>query len=293
MVAYNPKEWLKPLFMFHKDDTFRKLLPMLLLLGSYAFGLVYFEKRFFQPDKNSHINGITIMHSLLGFVISILLVFRTNSAYDRWWEGRKLWGNLVNCSRNLAVKLNVMLPQEDKSSRYFFVRLLSILPHELRLHLQNEKTRLELDTNPHPEIPDFDRSGHIPSQVVSLMHGRVKKMIANNQLTNEEWWILNAELTAFLDICGACERIKNTPIPWTYITFIKKFIFVYVLTLPMGLVYSMGFLSVPVVMLVFYVLASLEVIAEEIEDPFGKDTNDLPMEKLAANIAKNVEEILN
>jgi putative membrane protein len=96
-----------------------------------------------------------------------------------------------------------------------------------------------------------------------------------------------------MDICGACERIKNTPIPYSYSAFIKKFIFFYVLTLPLGYVSNMGYLIIPVVIFIFFVLASLEIIAEEIEDPFGRDTNDLPMQRIAENIKKNMVEILS
>jgi putative membrane protein len=261
-------------------------------VGAYSAGVAWFELRFLKLSDNSQLKSIPTIHSLLGIVISLLLVFRTNTAYDRWWEGRKLWGALVNCSRNLAVKLDAILLPEDKYNRDYFERLLSIYPKELRMHLQMEKTRLELDSRPHPEIPDFDRSMHVPSQVISLMEKRIIKLYRDKKIQNEELLILNTELVAFLDICGACERIKNTPIPWSYSSFLKKFIFIYVLTMPVGFVFTMGYYMVPAVMLVFYVLASLEVIAEEIEDPFGVDDNDLPMEKLAQTIAKNVDEIL-
>jgi len=97
---------------------------------------------------------------------------------------------------------------------------------------------------------------------------------------------------SFTDICGACERIKNTPIPFSYSVFIKKFIFFYIMTLPFGYVFSLGYLVIPVVVFVFYVLASLELIAEEIEDPFGGDANDVPTEKLAQNIQRNINELL-
>jgi putative membrane protein len=103
---------------------------------------------------------------------------------------------------------------------------------------------------------------------------------------------LNNEVTAFTDICGACERIKNTPIPFSYGSFIKKFIMLYVLTLPMGYVFNMGYYAAPIVTFIFYVLGSLELVAEEIEEPFGRDPNDLPMDKMAAMIRKHVSELL-
>jgi putative membrane protein len=229
----------------------------------------------------------------LGFAISMLLVFRTNTAYDRWWEGRKLWGNLVNNSRNLAVKLEVMLPADDISNKTFFAKLMGLFARVLSIHLGKEKTRLALDSNPHPEIPNFDLKRHIPTQIMLLMQKRIQELYKKQSISGDQLIILNAELQSFLDICGACERIKNTPIPFSYSSFIKKFIAVYVLTLPFGFVFTLGYIAVPVVVFIFYVLASLELIAEEIEDPFGSDENDLPMAKMADNITGFVNDILN
>lgn len=233
------------------------------------------------------------MHSLLGFAISMLLVFRTNTAYDRWWEGRKLWGSLVNNSRNLAVKINSILSREDEKNRTFFKKIIPLFANELCIHLQNEKTRLALDVDPHPEIAGFDSSKHIPNQIVVLMMNKIHLLHRDKYISDYQLLFLNNELQSFLDICGACERIKNTPIPYSYSAFIKKFIFFYVITLPLGFALSLGYLTIPVVIFIFYVLASLEIIAEEIEDPFGKDDNDLPMQKIATTIGKNVQDILS
>ena len=232
------------------------------------------------------------MHSLLGFAISMLLVFRTNTAYDRWWEGRKQWGALVNNSRNLAVKLNSILPHDDEKNRSFFKEIIPRFATELRVHLQSEDTRFSLDEKPHPEIPDFDRRKHVPNQVASLIISRTMQLNRQDEITGDQLLLLNPELTSLLDICGACERIKNTPIPYSYSAFIKKFILLYIITLPLGFVFNLGYLVIPVVIFVFYVLASLELIAEEIEEPFGNDANDLPMLRIAENIKKNVVEIL-
>ena len=104
--------------------------------------------------------------------------------------------------------------------------------------------------------------------------------------------ILNAELLSFTEICRTYERIKNTPIHYFYSTFLKKFIFFYAMTLPFGYSFSLGYYVVPVVVFIFYVLASLELIDEEIEDPFGTDENDLPTHKIAENIKKHMEELI-
>lgn len=293
MISYNPKDWLRFLFTLHRTDTVRQLFPLILFIGFYSWGIVYLESNYLKLTQNSYAKNITTMHSLLGFAISMLLVFRTNTAYDRWWEGRKLWGALVNNSRNLAVKLNSILSREDEKNRSFFKKIIPLFANELCIHLQNEKTRLALDTDPHPEIVGFDSSKHVPNQIVALMMNKVHLLHRDKSISDYQLLFLNNELQSFLDICGACERIKNTPIPYSYSAFIKKFIFFYVITLPLGFALSLGYLTIPVVIFIFYVLASLEIIAEEIEDPFGKDDNDLPMQKIATNIGKNVEDILH
>lgn len=119
MISYNPKDWFTFIFRFHKADTFRKLGKLIIGICIYSAIVAYLELEYWKLSSNSYVRNIPLMHSLLGFAISMLLVFRTNTAYDRWWEGRKLWGSLVNNSRNLALKLAAILPAEEKSQRSF------------------------------------------------------------------------------------------------------------------------------------------------------------------------------
>ncbi|MBK7885711.1 MAG: hypothetical protein IPJ81_19440 [Chitinophagaceae bacterium] len=294
MINYNPKEWFKFIFRFHKSDTVRKLFPFIVLLCFYSWGVVYLETEYFKLSENSHVKNIPIMHNLLGFAISMLLVFRTNTAYDRWWEGRKLWGSLVNNSRNLALKLAVMLHEDDKQQRLFFRKVIPSYAYALRHHLLAEKTRVELfEDDDHKHLfTGIDNQKHVPNQIALLIYKKIHQLYEQDKINGDQLIVLNGELQSFTDICGACERIKNTPIPYSYSVFIKKFIFIYIFTLPIGYVFSLGYYVIPVVVFIFYVLASLELIAEEIEDPFGRDANDLPTDKIAHNIHLHVAEIL-
>ena len=293
MISYNPKDWFTFIFRFHKADTFRQLLPLILGICLYAAVIALLEIQYFKFFANSHLQNLPVMHTLLGFVLSLLLVFRTNTAYDRWWEGRKLWGSLVNNSRNLAIKLAVIL-EDDAEERLFFSKVIPAYAFALHNHLGEENTRTLLfaTDKKHPSFKDIDHNKHVPNQVALLMFQRVNALYKNNKISGDQLIILNAELQSFTEICGACERIKNTPIPFSYSGFIKKFIFFYVMSLPFGYVFALGYYVVPVVAFIFYVLASLETIAEEIEDPFGDDANDLPTEKIAQNIHKHIKEIL-
>lgn len=292
MISYKPTEWVRFIFRFHKGDTLRKLLFFLFLISFYSWGIAYLELEYWNISEKSYVKNLTLLHNLLGFVLSLLLVFRTNTAYDRWWEGRKLWGSLVNNSRNLTIKLNALLKNSDQSERAFFKKTIPLFASLLKEHLSLETTRLALDELDHPELAGLDRNKHLPNQVASLIIQRIYLLHQEGKISGEQLLSLNAEMQSFMEICGACERIKNTPIPYSYSVFVKKFIFIYVLTLPFGFVFSLGYLVIPVVAFVFYVLASLELIAEEIEDPFGGDENDLPTDKIAKNIKKNVEELI-
>ena len=294
MISYNPKNWFTFIFRFHEADTFRKLFPLIIGICVYSWLVTFAEIEFFRLSKESFVKNISLVHSLLGFVISILLVFRTNTAYDRWWEGRKLWGGLVNNSRNLALKLSAMLSKDDKENRSFFRKAIPGYAFALRDHLRSEKTRTEIfDRDTHEHIlKQIDRQKHIPNQVAGMIYERVQQLYNEGKITGEQLIFLNTELSSFTDICGACERIKNTPIPFSYSVFIKKFIFFYIMTLPLGHVFDLGYLIIPVVAFVFYVMASLELIAEEIEDPFGGDPNDVPTDKISDNIQNSISELI-
>jgi putative membrane protein len=294
MISYNPKDWFTFIFRFHKADTFRQLFPLIVGICAYSWLIAWLELEYWNLSGSGYIGHLSVMHTLLGFAISMLLVFRTNTAYDRWWEGRKLWGSLVNNSRNLAMKLDMILPESEKGQRSFFRKMIPAYAFALHGHLRKEKTRIELfDDEEHKHVFEkINQERHIPNQLAILMYRHVHKMHEEKKITGEQLLFLNAELQSFTDICGACERIKNTPIPFSYSVFIKKFIFFYIMTLPFGYVFQLGYYIIPVVAFIFYVLASLELIAEEIEDPFGGDSNDVPTELLAQNIQRHVAEII-
>lgn len=281
MINYNPKEWFTFLFRFHKSDTLRELFPLMVGVGIYAAFITWILLDYVHLPDSSVIHKTNVVHSTLGFVLSLLLAFRINSAYDRWWEGRKLWGSLVNNSRNLAIKIKHLGTEADVR---FFNQHIPLYAEVLRDHLrENLKSNYEGLLN---------TGKHLPNQVASLMIERAYQLNKDKQLNAEQLLSINAELMSFTDICGACERIKNTPIPYNYGVFIKKFIFFFIMSLPLTWAFELHYYIIPIIAFVLYVLASIELIAEEIENPFGIDENDLPLDTIAANIKKHINEIL-
>jgi putative membrane protein len=230
---------------------------------------------------------------LLGIVLGLFLVFRVNSAYDRWYEGRKLWGLLLNNSRNLAAKLNAMISADNQKDRRFFQEMISAFAFALKDHLRKGVKIKHLGISDEEVNKLLDKKEHIPNAITSLLYKRLNQLLGEGKLTPNQFLILDKEMKEFSDILGGCERIKNTPIPYSYSMFIKKFIFTYTVTLPLAFISEFHYITIPIVIFVFFILVSVELIAEEIEEPFGGDTNDLPTSELSEKIKNNVEELLN
>ena len=286
MIKYNPKDWFGLIFQFHKSDTFRKMGWVLILFAVYTLIIVAIELRF---KEELQFKSTTTVHSLLGFVLALLLVFRTNSAYDRWWEGRKLWGALVNNTRNMALKLNTVISNE--ADKKYWATMISNYVFAMKEHLREGVNFNELEL---PEgTSSIQNAEHVPNAIASDMYQRLHQLYSNKVISGDQFIIFDKELKALTDIIGGCERIKKTPIPYSYSLFLKKFIFLYVITIPFGMVYDFKYWTVPIATVILYVLGSIELIAEEIEDPFGTDANDLPTDTLCETIQRNVKEIFS
>jgi len=293
MKVYNSKDWIKALLHLRKSDQSKKIYPYLILISLFSLLIAYLELEYFNLSEKSWLKNITTVHNLLGFVLSLILVFRTNTAYDRWWEARKQWGTLTNISRTLAMKFNALLAIDDKINRSFFRKAIPLYAETLFNHLRSDYTKFMLDEVEHPEIKSLDDKKHGPNQVGSLIFKKTNILYSEGKISGDQLRILNEEITSLTNVCGSCERIKNTPIPIAYSSFIKIFIIIYSATLPIGYVFSMGYFVCLAVPFIFYVLLTIEMIGESIEEPFGTDTDDLPIDKIATNIKKHTRELLS
>lgn len=287
MIIYEPnKNWFRDLRNLTTSWTIRKVMNGVALVGALslvACGLLYY----FDVEPRLH-SGI---FSLLGVVLSILLVFRTNTAYDRWWEGRKQWGSLVNHTRSMAVMLEAALPGGDADSRKFFARHIANFAISMKEHLRKGVKAEELDMTPE-EVTSYQLADHKPNFFASLIYKRMHVIYKAGAFTDADLMNLRPHHDALLDTLGSCERIRKTPIPFSYSVYIKIFISAYGLMLPFGLYLDFGFYTVPLTMFIFFAMIGLELMAQEIEDPFGLDCNDLPTGDIAQTIRKNVAEIL-
>ena len=282
MIQYNPKSWFALIFHAYSRQVFRKLFPAMLAVAALTAGVCYVELELLEEP----LEVSNVVHSLLGFVLSLFLVFRTNTAYDRWWEGRKQWGALVNVSRTLAMRVHEFGGGPEVSK--FFQSHIPAFVDSLKNHLRPSQPEQPKT----PESAPFASAQHAPNSWAQAMEREAARLENAGEWTANQHWLVSQNIERMVDILGACERIFKTPIPYSYSMFMKKFIFLYVVTLPIGFVSTFEWWSIPVVSMVFYILVSVELIAEEIEDPFGVDENDLPLDGLCQTIRTNTDEIL-
>jgi len=290
MIVYEPnKNFFKDVTHLTKSWTMVKIMRAILLMGLFTF-VVCAPIEYYGWMKDPMVD--ISLFSFLGVVLSILLVFRTNSAYDRWWEGRKQWGSLVNHCRNLATQVHAIFPEDDLKTRKEMATYISNFCIAFKEHLR-EGVKLEELVHVSPEMmEEYKEKNHVPNWISYQIQAKIEQAHKAGVVTTSQHMNLRHNVNALLDILGACERIKKTPIPFSYAVYIKVFIVVYSLLLPCALVSEYGLWTVPIVMLVFFAFIGLELMAEEIEEPFGLDCNDLPTGVIAHTIKNNVFEIL-
>lgn len=253
------------------------------------------------------VTSSTSFHQIVGFVLSMLLVFRINSAYDRWWEGRKLWGALINNSRSLAAKCINFLPEQNRGEGESIIRMLILFPSLLRDHLRKERpdyTSSHLNNSQFAGVLGAKVLGanvlgikvlgapHRPLALYNEIVSSFEALKNRGLLSEEQLLRLNPEVFSLIDITGACERIKGSRIPFSYSLFLKKIIFVFTITMPFPFSAQFGYWGVPAVMILFYAFASIELVSEEVEEPFGLDSNDLPIDVLVDKIGKDLSYFL-
>ncbi len=283
------KESLKLALVF-KGAIVKRLLPGMAVLTTITLFLIYLHNHNAEYQKlNMTISGA--LPGYMGAALGLLLVFRNSTAYDKWWEARKEIGALVNTSRNLAITLNGLLPFNTPERKQVTNLLISFVFH-LKSHLRNETEKTTLDVLLPEDRILVENAKHKSVVLANIMTNKIENVWKRNLISDIQQSLLIEKIHALIDILGKCERIKNTPIPMAYMYLLKFLINLYVIILPFSLVNDIGWLCIPLVILLYYILMSIVITAEEIEEPFGYDLNDLEMDKIALNIKNNIDEIV-
>jgi putative membrane protein len=224
----------------------------------------------------------------LTIAIGTMLVFRVNRAYERWWEARTLWGTLVNVSRNLAVKIRTLV-QADRVQRSESRRLIVGFALALKDHLRDGA-----DLHSLPGFADCaDRPHHIPSYLMRRLYSLINEWKQEKRITDTELWVLDTEARMFLEVCGACERIKYTLMSQSWRTLTRQCVVIYLLVIPWALVDEFHIWTVPITMLISYFVIGGEGIAHYVEEPFGNQEDHLDLDAICHAIESTVSEILD
>jgi ion channel-forming bestrophin family protein len=222
-------------------------------------------------------------------ILSLLMSFRNRAAYDRWWEARALWGQLTNDSRNLASKWSAFLPGEVLA-RSRAAEYLVGFSEALKRHLRSEAFRLR-------DLPGFEHEAADPAHVPLYLAGRLYAEVAEwkraGQVDAAVLWVLDPHLRGLLDVCGACERIRFTPLSPSYKTLLRAGLIVNLLAAPWLILRDVGFWGVPAFELVCFFLLGVELIDSVVEEPFGRERDDLDLDRYCRTISDSVRASLS
>jgi putative membrane protein len=285
------QNWFKLAFQL-RGSVISAIYQRVIGFGLFSFFisvLYYFKVPVSQPILGTIIPSI---------VLGLLLVFRTNTAYERFWEGRRLWGNLVNDARNMTWQIGLMMNDiepEDRAKRIAVMRLLAAFPVACKLYLRSEPVNSELeDLMSRSQYLQLKRINNPPLQIVSWIADYLQQQYqrGNAVLHYSHVVFLQTTVKSMMESLGHCERILKTPLPFAYSIHLKQLLLIYCLLLPFQLVKDLGWGTGLFVALISFTLLGIEEIGLEIENPFGYDTNDLPLDDICNKIKYDIEEFI-
>ncbi|HEY9791511.1 MAG TPA: bestrophin family ion channel [Candidatus Obscuribacterales bacterium] len=276
--------WLRPFTHLHKIPVIRRIWLYLALLSAYTIGVDWYVR---SHNVANLLKDGGAAGAVASLVLGLLLVFRTDSAYDRWWEGRKLWGDLINNARNMCFKLQafVEIPQIEKRD---FGKLVISFAYGLKHHLRDT-----VPSRPLPGVGAVADDINLPMHICGLMYERIAHWANNGKIDAYLLEVFNAHVNSFVDVCGACDRIKTSPIAISYRAFMRQGIALNLLSWPWYLTRdcAIGWSLLPI-LIGAYFLIGIELIAEDIEEPFGPDDDDLPLDDLCVKLKETVSHLL-
>ncbi len=289
MVKYDNKNWLK-LLLTLKGSIAKTIFFRVILFSATSAGIVALDK---------YVLDMTIASStpwtIVGVALGLMLVFRTNSSYDRYWEGRKLWGGIVNSSREAAIGIVSLIPSKNDEIVLLKNKMMNLIiafPYLVKERLRDSddisdiKNIIDLD-----DLAIIEKSNNKPLACMTIFWKYLSLCKEKRILSETELLIFDDKLTALTNHLGGCERIKSTPVPIAYVLHLKRFLYLFCLTVPLAFVDSFGWWSILVSALVSYSFIGIEEIGVEIEDPFGTDANDLPLDEISKSIHETLKEI--
>lgn len=286
MIDYDPHHWFRHLLDI-KGSMVREIGGRVLTCVAWSACVVAFHK-WVHP-----VSVPSTVHGLVGVALGLLLVFRTNASYDRFWEGRKMWGGMVNETRNLA-RLATALLRDAPELQTAIIRWTTTLPYAVMHSLRHTGPDLgpavrRLDKD---EVARVLGAQHVPLAVATQLSRLIDDARRQGKIGEIQQMGLDQNVQLLVDYLGACERIHKTPLPFAYVVHLRRALVLYCFTLPFALLEPFGWGAVIDTLFVAYTFFGIEEIGVEIEDPFGVDDNDLPLERISDTIHANLTALL-
>jgi putative membrane protein len=285
MIEYDSHSWTHHLLDI-KGSVIRQVFWRVALFVIWSVLVVLFHE-YVRP-----VHFPTTVHTLIGVALGLLLVFRTNASYERFWEGRRMWGGIVNESRNLARTTSAFLPDHPPLRDQIILWTVAFAYASMR-SLRGESGLGPISERlPEEAIAETLSAQHVPLAVARRISHLLVKARTGGHLTDYVTISIDNNVQLLIDYLGACERIQKTPVPFAYVVHLRRALILYCLTLPFALVESFGWTTVLDMLLIAYILFGIEEIGVEIENPFGLDHNDLPLEQICKTIERNLLSII-
>lgn len=282
MIDYDPHDWLGH-FLDIRGSMLRVIFARVSACIGWSVAIVALDRlehiKLAVPDR---------AHTLIGVALGLLLVFRTNVSYDRFWESRRLWGSIVNECRNLArISCVYLSAAPERAAR--LVRWTATFPWACLHALRGGRGLGPVaDALPADEVRAVLVADHVPLAVTVRMSRELAGARREGHYSDQVQAVLDGHVQRLVDDLGGCERIATTPLPFAYVVHLRRALTIYCFTLPHAFLDSYGWWTILVTGLCAFILFGVEAIGVEIENPFGHDDNDLPLERFCATIQSDL-----
>ena len=285
MIIRKKQNWFLMLFVW-RGSVLPKVFPRLILLLLLSMAEVYYHDTLTR--WNLRLNPAPF--TLFGIALAIFLGFRNSASYERFWEGRKLWGALVNTTRSLARQAHTLVNQPSYPTP--FINCLIALPYTLKHQLRNTDATSDIDRLLPAGLAARAKAARWkPVFLLKVMGYWIQSVRQSGHIDSIQQQSFDHLLNQLSDIVGGCERIENTPLPYSYSVTLHRIVYIYCFLLPLGLVESLGWVTPLIVVFIAYTYVALEAIAEELEKPFGMDPNDLALDTMCRTIENSLLEL--
>ncbi|WP_336704164.1 bestrophin family protein [Chryseobacterium indologenes] len=289
MIVRQRTNWLKMLFIW-RGSVLKKIVVQLSIITLFSLAIYFFKGRIF--DYKVHLNPT--IFTLIGLALAIFMGFCNSASYDRFWEGRKLWGLLVIETRSLTRQILSLVDDtspQAKEEKERIIKLISAFSWSLNFQLRDKTGTEHLERLLSPEqLEQVKNKKFIPNIILGFIADWLNEQNKKGNIDTIVMTSMDHQLNQFSNISGGCERIYNTPLPFAYSVLLHRTVYLYCFWLPFGLVDSLGWMMPLIVLLISYTFIALDAIIQEIGEPFGEEENDLALNSICRTIEFSIFE---